>query len=634
MKGLLFSSLASSGAMSMKDDVLAAQYEGIWYVMIRGAIAPTGLSLNNKESAVEKIYAACAGLKRDDLDFVYSGVPFHSYESSSSAQKEISIISTVSLIAIILLFLLIFRSILPIAAAVGAAGFSILLAFSSALLCFREVHILTLVFGTTLIGTCVDYSVHFFIQWKRNSLLKSGVEVRSRIFKGIALSFVSSVVCFLVLLFAPFVILRQFAVFSFMGLLSSFLTVNCIFPLLKKPAGDSAARSSVRITSHAPYKITLLIILGLVLTSLLFINRSRVRVENNIASLYTMQGKLLESEMISGKVLRTGSAGWYFIVSGESPEETMEHEEALRAALDREIEKGSLGSYAALSVFIPSEKTQRENYRAAGNLLPLASDQYLNLGFPPQAADFFRVDYESAAEHFVRADAELPPFLADLASNLWIGPAAGGKFYSCVMPLHARDENIFRQIAAQEKNVFFVNKVKDIGAELDRLTKIMLGLFLLAYGIIAIMVRFFYSWKKTLRICAVPLLLVLAVIAILACLDIPLGFFPVVGLILVFGLGLDYIFYITEADRPGNSADKGLTSLAIFLSFATTALSFGALALSSFTPVHLFGLAVFSGLGAAYISSMLLMRSDASENQRNSGSGDAASPGKSDSGFL
>jgi predicted exporter len=364
----------------------------------------------------------------------------------------------------------------------------------------------------------------------------------------------------------------------------------------------------------------LLIILGLVLVSLLFINRNQVRVENNIASLYTMQGKLLESEMISGKVLRTGQAGWYFIVSGESPEETMEHEEALRAVLDREIENGGLGTYAALSVFIPSEKTQRENYLAAGALLPLASDQYMNLGFPPETVDLFHGDYSRAAGLLARAGEGLPPFLADLASNLWIGRAAGGKYYSCVLPLHAKDEEVFRRIASEQDSVSFVNKVKDIGAELDRLTKIMLGLFILAYGLIAVMVRFFYSWKKTLRICAIPFLLALAVITLLACLDIPLGFFPVVGLILVFGLGLDYIFYITEADRPGDS-DKGLTSLAIFLSFATTALSFGALALSSFTPVHLFGIAVFSGLGAAYISSMLVIRSGASENQRNSGSG-------------
>jgi predicted exporter len=90
----------------------------------------------------------------------------------------------------------------------------------------------------------------------------------------------------------------------------------------------------------------------------------------------------------------------------------------------------------------------------------------------------------------------------------------------------------------------------------------------------------------------------------LACLDIPLGFFPVVGLILVFGLGLDYMFYITENETRGRPSF--LTIAAIFLSFATTALSFGALALSSFVPVRIFGLTVFTGLTAAWAAAMLL----------------------------
>ncbi|MBR0125431.1 MAG: hypothetical protein IJM03_08800, partial [Treponema sp.] len=43
----------------------------------------------------------------------------------------------------------------------------------------------------------------------------------------------------------------------------------------------------------------------------------------------------------------------------------------------------------------------------------------------------------------------------------------------------------------------------------------------------------------------------------------------------------------------------GLEPLAVLLSFVTTAISFGALAFSSFVPVHIIGLSVFAGLSAA-----------------------------------
>ncbi|MBQ3836037.1 MAG: hypothetical protein II814_02810, partial [Treponema sp.] len=81
---------------------------------------------------------------------------------------------------------------------------------------------------------------------------------------------------------------------------------------------------------------------------------------------------------------------------------------------------------------------------------------------------------------------------------------------------------------------------------------------------------------------------------------IPLGFFAVTGIILVFGLGLDYIIYTVE------SGGDAVNSFAVLLSFATTALSFGAIALSSFMPVHIFGTVVFFGLVAAWGAARVL----------------------------
>ena len=44
---------------------------------------------------------------------------------------------------------------------------------------------------------------------------------------------------------------------------------------------------------------------------------------------------------------------------------------------------------------------------------------------------------------------------------------------------------------------------------------------------------------------------------------------------------------------------------AITLSFLTTAISFGSLALSSFVPVHVLGLSILTGLSAAFICTIL-----------------------------
>jgi predicted exporter len=613
MEQFLASSLLSGSSLSLRDGVLAASAGEVQYVLIRGTLSPSGVSITNDDSGVKKIYDACKDITEQipELRFYYSGVPFHSYESSSNAQREISLISTITLLIIIFMFLYVFRSLLPALFSVLAAGMSVALATAAALLVFREIHVMTFVFGTTLIGTCVDYSVHFFVHWKGNTSLKTGTEIRSRILKSIVMSFVSTEICFLALFLAPFPILKQFAVFSFFGLLSSFLTSLCLYPRLKLPAEEKR-----RLSFHVPegnnrFRVESLkkIILAAAAAGtllVLFINRNSLRIENNIAALYTMSPAMLESEKTTAMVLNHGSAGWYFIVSGSGPEETLEHEEILRSRLEAEIERGNLESLLGTSVFIPSIKTQKQNYEAMKALLPLAETQYENLGFPPAYAEKFRRDLAAAEKSYSLPGEDIPLEINDLISNLWIGET-GGSCYSCVLPLHPRDEAVFRAMADEFDFVFFVNKVKDVGKELDTLTRTMAFLFLGAFVFIVILVRLFYSFSDTLRIGAVPVFLILVALTVLAANNIPFSFFPAAAMVLVFGLGLDYIFYMREGVR---SYGHSLTSLAVLLSFTTTALSFGALALSTFTPVHVFGLTVFAGLTAAFIAAMLLSGRD------------------------
>jgi predicted exporter len=95
----------------------------------------------------------------------------------------------------------------------------------------------------------------------------------------------------------------------------------------------------------------------------------------------------------------------------------------------------------------------------------------------------------------------------------------------------------------------------------------------------------------------------LAVLAVLAVKEIPLGFLPISALILVFGLGVDFIIFMSGSK---NGEDKNLVRFAVFLSFFTSCLSFGILSFSSFTPVNIFGFTVAAGLIAAFVFTMLL----------------------------
>jgi predicted exporter len=610
MGEFLSSSLLGGGALGIREDVITAQKEGIWYVLLRLTLAPGATSLRSDRNAVGKIYTIAPEIKKSvpGLEFYFSGIPFHSYESSSGAQKEISLISTISIIIILIIFLYAFRSIMPVFFSILAVGVSLGIASAAALLVFREIHIITFVFGTTLIGTCVDYSAHFFVQWKGNRSLKNGSDIRSSISKSVIMSFISTEICFCVFLFAPFPILKQFALFSMAGLLSSFLTCFCVYPRLKIPEENKRrfqifeTKIFLRIKNLSLSRTVRYALAAALLAAalgLLAFNSSSIKIENNISSLYTMSASLLESEKRAAQVLDYDSSGWYFIVAGSSPEETLENEENLVRRLEEEITRGNLGSFLGTSVFVPSIKKQKETYNAMKALLPLVPAQFENLGFPQSYAQNFENEFASA-QYCLPTDANVPSIAG--ISKLWIGEK-NGNYYSCVIPLKPADEAIFRAIAEEFDPVYFVNKAKDIGRDLDTLTRTMLLFFLAAYIVISVVVFVVYPRRDSVKICAIPILLVLTALAALALNKIPLGFFSVAALVLVFGLGLDYIFYMIGKKQ---SEEIRLTSLAVVLSFLTTLLSFGALVLSNFTPTHIFGLTVSAGLGAAFIFAMLL----------------------------
>jgi len=609
MREFLSSSLLASGNLGIKEDVLSVQKDGIWYVILRMTLSAQAVSVTDiSKSIIGKIYNAAALIKETDpeLNLYFSGFPFHSYESASSAQKEIIILCTISLVFILVLFFIIFRSPIPIIFSILDVLISLALSTAAIFLFFREVHVFTFIFGTTLIGICIDYSIHFFISWRGNSALKSGHEIRSSISKSLLICFISSALCFFSILFTPFPIFKQFSVFTIVGLISSYLTANCIYPLIKLP--DESKRElkfllrEKKLSVPPVFRIIFVSVLAVILIAVLFFSPHGMKIKTNVNSLYTMSSFLEESEKKAIMVMDYGSSPWYFIVSGRSAEETLKNEERLALQLEEEAAKGNLSSFLATSMFVTSIERQKETYKAMSALLPLAGLQYNNLGFPPEYEEVFYSEFAAVENYYSPEDAKSWAQI----SNLWIGEIKGN-YYSCVFPFHADDLSIFKSIADGHDFVYLINKEEDINRNLDILTKNIVLLFFIAYFIIAVIIFIVYPLKESIKICITPVLGILAVLAVMAVKEIPLGFLHISALILVFGLGIDFNIFMSGS-KIGK--DKKLVRLAVFLSFFTSILSFGILTFSSFTPVNIFGFTVAVGLTAAFIFTMFMQGID------------------------
>jgi predicted exporter len=607
----------NSGSMKTKEGVIAGEFEGNWYVMISGTLSKKGAALASSKNGVSEIYSVCSPYEKDGTYFVYSGTPFHSHKSSTSAVKEISWISTVSIAVVIIMLLLVFRTPSPIIWSLCSIGCSIFAAFSATMGIFGKIHILTLVFGTSLIGSCIDYSLHFFINWKGNDDLKTGSQIRKYLFSGLTLSLISTEVCFLVLAFAPFNLLRQISCFSSVGILSSYLTVMCIYPCIKIPeeSNRKVRYSSIVITRNWYNKKKV----GRAAISIFFIftitagviGFKRFWVQNDILKLYTKEGRVLNDEIEKLKVLKYSPTGWY-IVGAKTEDELLQCTEALSSRLVELKKTLDFGTFVSVSNYLPSFEKQKKSIEASRKLLPYVQKQYEQVwGMEKDEAAAFASKIKIPEEFITFND--LPSFIKNNISTAWLGKV-GRKYYTVVLPgrMTVKDDAAFRALAEQDsEHVFFVNKSKDMSHDFDSLTITILKMFLIAYILIFIVLRIFYKWKQAFKIISIPLLIILMVSAFFAIMNIHLEFFSITGIILVFGLGIDYVIYMIEAERRAEkSAHAKLEPFAILLSFITTAVSFGALTFSSFVPVHLMGLAIFIGLATAYASSFFYDRSD------------------------
>ena len=442
------------------------------------------------------------------------------------------------------------------------------------------------------------------------------------------MAIISTGICFAILLFAPFTILKQMSFFCLTGLISSFLTTIALYPYIRLPEQRGKVRFtkgfSKLISTMQQKKVgrSVIILLFALSCFSIAVFHKNVKVKNNLLTLYDMKGRLLQDEITASQVIQYTPGGWY-IVSGDTEEEALENEEKLRQQFE-EMTQGQVG-YVSTSSFVPSKAVQEKSRRAYKKLLEYYGfEQLSNLGFEEaEASDYIMsllADYSFSKDEYVSFESgNVPDFLESAISSAWLGQV-DGKYFTVLLPTKVTDYANYRSLAEQDQNVYFISKSQDISADLDSLTIMIFKFFIVAYILMFIMLRFFYSWKQAFKIISVPFLIILVVLAVFAAFKIDMEFFSVTGLILVFGLGLDYIIYMMENEKKNKpvvecsrseyieTTNSILEPFATMVSFVTTIISFGALALSSFKPVHLIGLSIFIGLATAYISSFFYGR--------------------------
>jgi len=580
-----------------RDGRISVSGNGLEWVLLRFETAASTFHINGNSGIQAALDNASARARTADpnVQILEAGVPLHAEAAAVRGNWEMDTIGFGSMLAVLILVWMAFRSLRPILLVALTLLVGTVAGVAATTMLFGKIHVLTLVFGASLVGVAEDFGILWFASRQAYPGTDTHALLR-HLMPGLALALVTSVLAYLALGMAPLPGLQQMAVFSAAGLLAAFLTVVCWFPGLDRSAPRSSEFSRRIADSLSNWPRWRLpgksaIAASLIAIAVIVSGLSRLQVHDDVRFLLNSPTALLQQEREVGRLLALPSPAQFYLVSGASAEEVLQREEQLKQRLDEVVVHGGLSGYAAVSDWVPSASRQGADARLSSTV----ESAVLAKVATAMGESIAPVSVPAAR---LGLDAWLKSPVSAPLRKLWLGKV-DGRQGSLVMlqGLGARtDLRRMQSLAHGLPGVRWVDRTHDISGLLARYRWMMTLMLVAGYVLVAAALAWRFhreAWRALMPTALAALLSQ----ALLGWLGEPLQLFTVLAHFLLLGVGVDYgIFLIEYRDDPS-------MWLAVTLGAVGTVLSFGLLALSATPALHTFGLTMLFGVTFAWLLS-------------------------------
>lgn len=581
---------AAQSQARLRDGELWVATQDSQWVLLQYSLSGSAFRLSGEPILQDAMHAALAPVRQQwpDAQLLLAGVPLHAEAAATQAHGEINTIGWGSLAGVLLLAWLAFRSVRPVA----LVGLSLLVGTAMALsvtaLFFDQVHLLTLVFGASLVGVAEDYGIHYFAA-RQGEPDRAPHALMRALQPALWLALGTSVIAYVALGTAAFPGLRQMALFSVVGLAAAMLTVVCWFPWLDRgrvPQSRISQRIGQTLNAWPRWRGAAWgsALLCAVMAAGLWAAGGG-HIQDDVRQLQNGDPALVVQQRQVGEMLGLPSPAQFYLVKGSDAQQVLQREEALKQRLDALALQHLLAGYAAVSDWVPS--AQRQHQDAA--LVRSVQADVLQ-GIKTQLGEAFEVPAASAFTPLVVDDWLAQP-IAAAARPLWLGEHDGA-MRSMLMLRGVQGQAALPALAAAAhglEGVSWVDKPAEISGLLQRYRISMTELLVLGHALVlgALWLRF---GRNAWRAWVPTVLASLAVVAVMALWGQPWQLFNVLALMLLLGVGIDYGIFLQEHE------DDPHAWLAVVIGAGSTWLSFGLLGLSSTPALRAFGVTLMLGL--------------------------------------
>lgn len=578
---------------------------------------------NENEIFINKLQEQIQGLNSNYsyVEGKYFGGVLYSLANANRIKKDILL--TVGIAAVVLLILLIFfyrKILIPIILFLpsilgGISGIAFLSVFRG------SVSAISLGIGAILLGISIDYALHVMTHYRNNRDVQ---QLYKDISKPVMMSSLTTAVAFLCLVFLDSPALTDLGLFASVSVLLSSVFALILIPVLYHPKGDKQPKpnfldriASVDYSKYRPLVITVILVFVL---GLFFFNR--VNFNNDLSKLNYKPAEIEQQENEVEHLAGRAGKTIYMVTYGSTVDEALQENNKLYHRLQDLKKENEIKSFSSIGGFILSTATQNQRIESWEEFWTQDTIDYLKqelinvsseFGFKPESFERF---YAELNKDFT------PIFLDDYKNtgSLYLDDFISEKSdFATVMSTVNLDEERSDEFVSRFENetgVFALDRkainqnfLGDLKQDFNKLIAISI------FAVFLILLIFYRSLELSI-LTMIPIAITwISALGIMAVLGLEFNILNIIISTFIFGLGLDYSIFITNAclkEYETGEFDLKTYQTSILISVITTLLGMGALifaqhpALRSISVVSIIG--VLTAVTVSFVIQRILFK--------------------------
>jgi len=538
---------------------------------------------------VKKLYTIAASLNakyKEEVRCEYFGSTVIAVANANQIKRDIQF--TVSIAMTILLIILIFfykKILIPLILFLPTI-FGASIAVASLYFIREHVSAISLGIGSILLGITLDYSLHILTHFRSNQNIK---QLYKDITKPILMSSITTATAFLCLLLLKSQALQDLGIFAAISVLSSSVLALVFIPLLYKPKETLGKSSNNLIERFAAFnydKNSYLIIGFVILFVASFFTFQKVTFNKDLSKMNYMSIANIKAEENLESILNLSSKSIYIVAYGDSLESVLETNSNIDKILKKAKETNVITQYSNIGSVVLSKKSQQQKIKQWNSFWTNTKKQEIkkdlinngkSIGFKETTYQTF---FNLLDKEFTTIDLSKYREIKSLLTQEYITDKTLKTAVS-IVKLNTAKKDELKDLIGKSPNTLLIDRKHINETFLGGLKDNFSALINYSFLAVFLILFLFYRNLELTLLTSIPIVITWFVtLGIMGFFGIEFTIFNVIVSTFIFGLGVDYSIFITNAlvkDYTYGTHKIKIYKTSIILSVLTTILGVGVL---------------------------------------------------------